>query len=235
MKVCPVCNESFGNDLNFCDVDGAKLQRERGAASAPESNKAWSLLGVGLLLGAIFISAASVIFFPKARIAPTASGSETASVPVAGQPAQPSAGEQASAAASEYPQVVVEETPAPEVKKKEKPQSSAEEAADSTLNPKAAALETEESSKARGENGDQPVQPGKVEAPASIKTVSETRESDSAAKAADPNAELKKDPKQPAKSSKDSAKPDGKKEDDKKDKKKKGGLFGVFKKIFGKD
>jgi hypothetical protein len=235
MKVCPVCNESFGNDLNFCDIDGAKLRREHGTTSARESNKAWSLLGVGLVLGAVLISAASIVFFPKARIAPTVVSSETAAGPAAGQPAQPTSATEVASAVPQYPEVVVEETPAPETKKKDKAQPLTSDTPDPSPDPKAAALEAEESGKAKGEDDAAASAPAKVEAMPTPKTVSETRETNPAAKAADPGAELKKDTKQPSKSSKDSDKSDGKKDEEKKDKKKKGGLFGVFKKIFGKN
>ena len=60
MKVCPVCNESFAKDLNFCDVDGTRLTRQGDASGSGEQSKIWQLLGVGLLLGALVISAASI-------------------------------------------------------------------------------------------------------------------------------------------------------------------------------
>src|SRR2546429_9741460 len=71
MKICPVCNDSFPDELNFCDVDGTRLNRGAGSAGeagGADRRKWWSLLGAGLLVGAVVISAASIIFLPKARI-----------------------------------------------------------------------------------------------------------------------------------------------------------------------
>ena len=64
MKICPVCNESFADELNFCDLDGVKLARE---VSEQDRNKWWSLIGAGLLIGAVVITA-SMLFIPKARV-----------------------------------------------------------------------------------------------------------------------------------------------------------------------
>src|SRR5262245_66642381 len=64
MKICPVCNETFADELNFCDLDGVKLARE---ASEQDRNKWWSLIGAGLLIGAVVITA-SMLFIPKARV-----------------------------------------------------------------------------------------------------------------------------------------------------------------------
>ena len=77
MKVCPVCNETFADELKFCDLDGTRLKREIGTQSPEKQNKTWSLIGVGLLVGALVLSALSIIFLPKARIAPTVANSET--------------------------------------------------------------------------------------------------------------------------------------------------------------
>ena len=80
MKICPVCNESFADQLNFCDIDGVRLARE---GSSQERNKWWSLLGAALLVGALVISAMSIIFMPKARVSAPIVNSEPQSPPAA--------------------------------------------------------------------------------------------------------------------------------------------------------
>src|SRR4029079_6008788 len=80
MKECPVCGEAFGNELNFCDVDGAKLKRQGGASTTGEQSKLGQLWGVGLLLGALVLSAAS-IFLPKVRVIPATPVTSTSSEP----------------------------------------------------------------------------------------------------------------------------------------------------------
>src|SRR2546425_5632443 len=86
MKICPVCNDSFADELNFCDIDGARLARE---GAGHERNKWWSLLGAGLLVGALVLSAASIIFLPKARLSSPLVSSEPQQVPALPQ-ARPS-------------------------------------------------------------------------------------------------------------------------------------------------
>src|SRR5438045_2778851 len=76
MKVCPACNETFGDDLNFCDLDGTRLQRD--ASTRHDQSKAWSLLGAGLMLGGVVLSAMLIIFFPRQHISPAATISEPA-------------------------------------------------------------------------------------------------------------------------------------------------------------
>ncbi|HVF89269.1 MAG TPA: hypothetical protein VNH22_04320 [Blastocatellia bacterium] len=235
MKVCPNCNESFGDDLNFCDVDGTRLERHRDVASTGDRSRAWSFLGAGLLLGALALSAASIIFFPKPRAAPTVASS----LPSSGTSSGQGAGEaSATSTGPAQPEIVVEEAPAEEpppaeVKKKDKLAGLMNGNANvSVPNPKAVALEADDaatSSKRAGEPLAPPPAEVKDPDPAPPRPVFEPRESEKEVKAA-PVIDPKKDPKAKAK---DSAK-DGKKKDDGKDKKK-GGFFGVFKKIFGKD
>src|SRR5687768_8398766 len=86
MKVCPVCNETFADELRFCDLDGTRLKREIGTQSPEKQNKTWSLIGVGLLVGALVLSALSIIFLPKARIAPTVANSETGQAVTSARP-----------------------------------------------------------------------------------------------------------------------------------------------------
>ena len=72
MKVCPVCNEIFADDLKFCDLDGTRLARQAEATGAPAHHRTWSLLGIGLLVGALVLSAVSVFMIPRSRALPTA-------------------------------------------------------------------------------------------------------------------------------------------------------------------
>src|SRR5215467_1559495 len=70
MKECPVCKETFVDDFNFCEVDGTPLDRSAGGSTSVGStsggsNRIWSFVGVALLLGAVFLSALSIIFFPR--------------------------------------------------------------------------------------------------------------------------------------------------------------------------
>ena len=229
MKVCPVCNESFADELKFCDIDGTRLTRQRGVSAPQPQNKGWSLFGVALLVGALIISGISVIFLPRAHVSPQVVGSETQ----VSSPNKPAATETASnataPATSDQTDTAVSEVPLPDPKKKEKSKALANgNFSESTLNPKAAAQSAEDAEKPK-----QPVEapvaqplptPKRIEPPAAVRTASDTRETDSVSKPAQPPTEMKKDPK----ISKDSDKK-------KAEEKKKGGFFRVFKKIFGKD
>ncbi len=84
MKICPVCNDSFADELSFCDIDGARLTRE---GSAQERNKWWSLIGAGLFIGALVITAASILFLPKARVSTPIVNSEPEASPAPPKPA----------------------------------------------------------------------------------------------------------------------------------------------------
>src|SRR5262249_49529690 len=65
MKECPVCKESFQDDLNFCDLDGSPLDGGAGNTVAGSSRQLWSFLGIALLLAAVGITAGAIIFFPR--------------------------------------------------------------------------------------------------------------------------------------------------------------------------
>jgi hypothetical protein len=233
MKVCPVCNETFADEMKFCDLDGTRLARQAEATGAPAHHRTWSLLGVGLLVGALVLSAVSVFMIPRSRALPTATSSSTPATPSTGKPADSgnsaSAGDSA-AAPSDQPEIVIAETPPdPNAKKKDKTKPTAENDAASPLNPKAAAQTGEETATPAPVAAEPPPAPKKTEPAPTPKTASETREPESAPKpvaAPDP----KRDPKH-SNATKDS---DKKREEDK-DKKKGGGFFKVFKKIFGKD
>ncbi len=231
MKVCPVCSESFADDLKFCDLDGTRLTRQLdGSIPAEGGNKLWSMLGIGLLVGALILSAVSVFLIPKARVATPVSSSESQASATPSKPSSGAADNTIASATTEQPEIVVTEGPLPDAKKKEKLKALTDENSNApALNPKAAAQGINETEKTP--QPAQPPAPAKSEPAPAVKTVSETREPDSTTKPAVASPDPKKDPKHATtNSSKDS---DKKKTDDKE--KKKGGFFKVFKKIFGKD
>jgi len=233
MKICPVCNDSFADQLNFCDIDGPRLARE---GSAQARNKWWSLLGAGLLVGALVISAASIFFLPKARVSPVVN-SEPQSIPL---PSKPPSGESAANAATPVTNAEPERDPTdavvPEVKKKDKALAN-DNSSGTAPNPKAAALAAEDADKKSTPievNDAAPPAPKKPEALPPVKSVTDTRSADAATKP-QPPPDLKKDQKTQPTIAKSSDKDSGdKKKTDDKDKKK-GGFLRVFKKIFGKD
>src|SRR5882724_2629738 len=233
MKICPVCNDSFSDQLNFCDVDGTRLTRE---GSVQERNKWWSLLGAGLLVGALVISAASIIFLPKARVSTPLVNSEPQPSPA---PSKPATAESAATVAATpsvgaEPDGVPTDAAVPEVKKKDKSLANSNFSG-TTPNPKAAALAAEDADKKSPspDVNSTPPAPRKTEAP-SVKSVSDNRSTDGATLPQTP-PDLKKDQKTQTATTKssDRASNDKKKNDDKD--KKKGGFLRVFKKIFGKD
>src|SRR3982751_6458582 len=126
MKVCPVCNETFADEMRFCDLDGTRLARLAEATGAPAHHRTWSLLGVGLLVGALVLSAVSVFMIPRSRALPSATNSSAPAAPSTGKPAD--SGNSASAAApSDQPEIVIAETPPdPNTKKKDKAKPTAE-------------------------------------------------------------------------------------------------------------
>ena len=240
MKVCPLCSESFGNELNFCDVDGAKLKRQQDASGAGEQSKLWQLLGVGLLLGALVLSAAS-IFLPKARVTPANAISSTPTDPASNRSvANDSAIKPApSAAVSDETPVNTDELALAETKRKDKALAlAAQNSSTPGPNPKAAALAAEEGDKGPPTDQAPKIQPPLPAAPegaASVKSVSETREPAAPPKAAPAVAESKEPRKQPAETKSPAKDSNGKKKTDDKEKEKTGGFLRVFKKIFGKD
>jgi len=235
MKVCPVCSETFGDDLKFCDIDGARLVRQMDGAHPQGHSKVWSLLGIGLLVGALALSAISVFIIPKSRPSPTSANTEAQPYTPTNKPGTPDASSattnptdnSSTVATADQPEIVAEGLP-PDPKKKDKAKALIDDGTGGTkLNPKAAAQSGEEEEKPappKEEPLAPPPAPKKVEPAVSVKPVSETRETEVAPKPT--TAEPKKD----AKNAKDA---DKKKNDDKD--KKKGGFFRVFKKIFGKD
>src|SRR5882672_1498441 len=80
MKICPACNETFTDEFSFCELDGTKLKRQGGKAAEPGAKKDWSLLGLVLVLGAILITVATIIFAPKARFSASTPTKDTIAV-----------------------------------------------------------------------------------------------------------------------------------------------------------
>ncbi|HSE97199.1 MAG TPA: hypothetical protein VLD57_02940 [Blastocatellia bacterium] len=232
MKVCPVCNESFGDELRFCDLDGTRLKRLAGSEPASSQGRMWSLLGVGVLLGAMVIATLSIIFTPKPNVAPTiASSTPAPSAQVPPGNSLAAATEAQPAATAQQPEIVVEEPPPLPAKKKEKTQDPNADAALPPVLPKDMVREDNEA-EARGEESKASATRKNEETAPAVKTAADTRENEVTPKSAATSSEAKKDKK--ATGSKDSDKEDdAKKKEDDKDKKK-GGFFRVFKKIFGK-
>jgi hypothetical protein len=233
MKICPVCNDSFADQLNFCDIDGARLARE---GSVQERNKWWSLLGAGLLVGALVISAASIFFLPRARVSTPVVNSEPQPNPVPPKaPSAENAANVATPAANAEPERVSTDAAVPEVKKKDKALANGNFSG-TAPNPKAAAIAAENADKKSPSaevNSAAPAVPKKPEALPPVKSVSDTRSADAAAKPQTP-PDLKKDQRtQPAIAKSSDKDSNDKKKNDDKDKKK-GGFLRVFKKIFGK-
>jgi cell division septation protein DedD len=226
MKVCPVCSESFGDEFSFCDIDGTKLKRD--AASPPEQNKMWSLLGVGLLIGAVVITAAAIIFMRKAPVSPAvARSSETQS---SSAPAK-TGSDDALASAAPAEQGEINANLSSVIAKKKAQDLTNANVADTTVPDVKSVVQPAEP----GETLPQPDATAVAPPPAPPKPetpVVETRAPEPAPKSVEPPAE-KKESKPAAKNGKDSD--DKKKKNDDKDKKKGGGFLKVFKKIFGKD
>ena len=233
MKICPVCNDSFADQLNFCDIDGARLTRE---GSAHERNKWWSLLGAGLLVGALVITAASMFFLPKARIStPIVNSAPESAAPPEPASAESSATVAAAPAIGAEPLNSPSDAILPEAKRKDKAVAD-DTVSGATPNPKAAALAAEGADKKpilNDANSAAPTAPKQAEAAAPSASAGDARSVDAATKP-QPPPDLKKDAKTPPATAKSSDKDsnDKKKNDDKE--KKKGGFLRVFKKIFGK-
>jgi hypothetical protein len=238
MKFCPVCNETFGDELRFCDLDGTRLKRDPSSASVSSQGRVWSLLGVGVLLGALVIATLSIIFTPRPDFAPTLASSTPAPSKAQDTPGNTvaAATEAQSDAIIKQP-AVIEEEPAPlAVKKKEKAQDDpASDVALSSISPKevaeADAAAAKKAAKNEEADADASPEPKKVETAPTIKPVNDSRNSEASPKSAATATEAKKDKK--ATNSKAS---DKKSDDEKKGEKekKKGGFLRVFKKIFGK-
>jgi cytoskeletal protein RodZ len=217
MKVCPECNDTFPDEMKFCDLDGTKLNREAGQEGLDQS-RLWSLIGVGVLLGAIVIIAISVLFSPRTPDAPALARTTP-------QTSNPSPAETAAAPQSD---IVVEEPLPAETKKKEKPVEAANSNSAPAPNIKAAARDSDAEGDAfKSAPGAASAKSASTDAEApAVKAKGEDTETTSKKPAA-----TDADPKSDKKNAKDSDKnSNGKKPEEKK----KGGLFRIFKKIFGK-
>lgn len=238
MKICPVCNESFEDNLKFCDLDGSRLTRSE-VSSLRDPNKLWSMLGVGLLLGALLISAITVFYLPRASVSTleTTVGSET--LPAQGTPKDtPATTDETPQGTVIEPQVIAEAVSSDAAK--QKTAASVPETADSEADAaKSASQPGEEDGETSGAAPQPEAPPAasadpKTTTPA-IKPVSDVKPSESASKPAQPTAESKKTTKPDSSKTKSQEKESDKKKKSEDEKKKKGGFLGVFKKIFGKD
>ena len=242
MKECPVCSEAFPDDLRFCDVDGTRLTRKIEAGESRGSSRLWSLLGAGLLVGALVFTGAAIVFFPKTRGVPSG--------PIPGRIENAPAAAQTrpnDAASKEPVSEVAVNSGAPDAKpadgppaaqdvvtqprRKEAPTPDSGSSTAVTPNPKAAVKPDEDPDKAGKKNSSPETSPAKTTA-GSTDTVSAKPTSppanETAGKTDQAAADPKKDPKHASKATdKD---PNSNKKDEKK-----GGFFRVFKKIFGKN
>ncbi len=242
MKICTACNESFNDEFNFCEVCGAKLQRHQDP-SAPPAKRDWSLLGIALVLGAVLVTVASIIFTPKARLTDNQMKESVAvATPPQSSPlASPSAASDlpanadSSTPASEEAELTDEEAAKAEAEAKKKEKEKAAKAAEAkeaaAREAEAKATASEDVNPKAAKEAVQPAEPvrPKVEAKPEPVAAEPKEESRPRSVAAPPEP---KEVKKPTEEPKATTKPDDKKKDDKK---KKGGFFGVFKKIFGKD
>jgi hypothetical protein len=229
MKICPVCNDSFGDELNFCDVDGARLTRE---GVAEQRNKWWSLLGAGLLIGGLVITGLSIIMIPRARVATPSVNSAPSPAPATPR-VQPTETAPSVAAASPEPEPLAADTPPPELKKRDRSLTNS----NTTIgppNPKAAALDSEgvDKNPAPGDvRKNEPSTPKPAEALPASKPPRDLRTPDAPSKPPEVRGDHQPQPAGGKSNDKNSS---DKKKNDEKDKKK-GGFLKVFKKIFGKD
>lgn len=231
MKVCPVCNETFPEDMKFCDLDGTRLARQAESTGAPAHHRRWSWLGIALLIGALALSAISVFMIPRSRslqspYTPTSNPSvaSTSKPTDSGSTSNTTSG--MSSATNDSPEIIIaSDAPPvdPTAKKKEKTKPTTTDENAPKLDPKAAAQTADDSAKTEPTPPPAPA-PKRVEPAPAPKPVNETREPEAAPKPAAAPAAQKDQKRQVAK-------------DDKKrnDEQKKGGFFKVFKKIFGKD
>jgi hypothetical protein len=249
MKECPVCKESFGDDFSFCDLDGSPLGHGPGtvATASATSGKVWSVFGVVLLLGAIVISVAVVVFFPRrpatglgatvpsADVTSSSARSNPPQVPQVVVVEQGASDSKDSVQKSENAEVRAGDPDAAPIKKAPAPK--AQDSGSAPLDPKAAAKAADEGERPLRKN----VEPESVAAekkrvvpppdtPA-VKPTVEPPSEEAAAKPATNPPQPKKDAKGKVSKSDTAASAE---KTDKKDEKKKGGFFKVFKKIFGK-
>lgn len=228
MKTCPACNESFVDEMNFCDVDGSPLDRDAVTAGQAK-NRLWSFLGVALLIGALALSV-TVIFMPKPRPGPAVV--RPVETPLtAAAPAQAAATDSSSKPVTngdaEVDSTTTAASPSSELKARDRSTDPLKMTGPAP-NPKAAALEAEPAT-AKPLEPERPITV-KPDVPKTPKSVSAETDSDSpkAVRTAEAKKEL------PSQGPAVKTDKESKKKPDDKDKRK-GGFFRVFKKIFGKD
>jgi FtsZ-interacting cell division protein ZipA len=228
MKECPVCGDTFGDDLNFCDVDGSRLNRQKGSAPSATQNKIWSMLGIALLIGGLVISAITILFLPRSRTTPTIISSEPAAPPKSSSPTQstqpPAAENTVPAPPAEEPLAAADRSSL-ELKRRDKPVVESTTDAHS-----ASAKEAAQGSEHAPQPAPEPVkaQPAPAHPETAATKPAQPASENNSPKSTQPAADQSKT---------QAAKPKdaSKEQDSKKDDKKKGGFFRAFKKIFGKN
>ncbi|HLG16769.1 MAG TPA: hypothetical protein VJH03_20045 [Blastocatellia bacterium] len=242
MKVCPVCSESFEDELRFCEFDGTKLVRSRDSSGpreqSREQSKVWSLLGIGLLLGALAISATTIVFMPTSPVLPTVVSVEstTATTPSQPESAPPVVAQVRPPDSAEAASDTVETAPPLEGRKKDNALAAGDSASTApSPNPKAAAGASDDGSKSEPAKTPAPTNPiAKPNTETPPVNTAKIAAGESASKTTSTSPDPKKDDKRQAASAAQNDK-DSKKKPDDKEKKKGGGFLRVFKKIFGKD
>ena len=241
MKQCPVCSESFPDELRFCDIDGTRLTRKQEAGESRGSSRLWSLLGAGLLVGGLVITGAAIVFFPKTRSGPAQpiqGSSETPSAASSAKSNESAPKEPATEVAANSHSTDAKPADAPSAqdaspiqpRKKDTAAVASGDPTAATPNPKAAVRTDGEAENAASKEPERPETKsaaGSAESPAA-KPAGPAASSESNAKADQTANEAKKDPKRAAAKSSDKE-PNANKKDEKK-----GGFFRAFKKIFGK-
>ena len=241
MKQCPVCNESFPDELRYCDIDGTRLTRTIGAGESRGSGRVWSLLGAALLVGGLVFTGAAIVFFPKTRSGPSqplqsriesqASPAKPNESAVKEPAAEVAVNSQPADAKPVTAPAATQDTSTVQPKKRDAASAVSGSVAVTTPNPKAAVKSGDDSEKPMSESPVAAASSPNAGA-ASTETVAakpgnSTPSTESAAKTDQTAADPKRDPKRAAGKS-------GDKDPNKKDEKK-GGLLRVFKKIFGKN
>jgi len=231
MKTCPVCNEAFVDEMNFCDVDGSPLNQDP-VIAAQSRNKLWSMLGIVLLVGALVMSL-MVVFLPRQRPAPALTQAQPEPPVVASAPKTSSEPATVKPPAAEPEEVTPAQAPVSEIRIRERSGDSGRSPGNATTpNPKAAATDPDDPDSRPARKPDAAEQPvtTRVEPVKAPKTPAATGDGEPVRSVR--SSEPKKDV-QPS-ASKTNEKDSKKKGADEKEKKK-GGFFRVFKKIFGKD
>ena len=242
MKECPVCNESFPNELKFCDIDGTRLTRTIDAGESRGSGRVWSLLGAGLLVAGLVVTGAAIVFFPKTRSGPAQPVQTRNENPVSpakpneSSPKEPAAevaiNSQPGGAKPVISPTAPQDSSTVQAKKRDGAAAVSGSAAAATPNAKSAAKGGDDSEKAAAKNVTREAADPKTTVDSTetvaAKPANPAPAGDSNAKADQTAADPKRDAKR-ASSKNGDKEPNANKKDEKK-----GGLLRVFKKIFGK-